>query len=79
MNGKVVITFNSAAAKENFVCKNSLRINNDNYAIQDTDCPLTFFTIYNAPFELSDLAIVEENLTFFLKSIMVCHIIASEP
>lgn len=58
MNGEVVITFNSAAAKENFVCKNSLRINDDNYAIQDIDCPLTFLTIYDAPFELSDLAIV---------------------
>ena len=58
MNGEVVITFNSAAAKENFVCKNSLLINNDNFAIQDIDRPLTFLTIYDAPFELSDLAIV---------------------
>lgn len=56
MNGEVVITFNSAAAKENFVRKNSLRINDDIFAI---DRPLIFLTIYVAPFELSDLAIIK--------------------
>ncbi|PFX33118.1 hypothetical protein AWC38_SpisGene1976 [Stylophora pistillata] len=31
----------------------------ENYALQDIDKPLTFLTIYDAPFELSDLAIIK--------------------
>lgn len=59
MNGEVVVTFNSSAAKEKFVGLNSIWINNDNYAIQDIDRPLTFLTVYDAPFELSDWAIIK--------------------
>ena len=37
MNGEIVVTFNSSAAKEKFVGLNSIWIKNDNYAIQDID------------------------------------------
>ena len=58
MNGEVVITFKSPAAKEKFLRLNSLSVQGDSYAIQDIDRPLTFLTIYDAPFELSELAII---------------------
>lgn len=59
MNGECVVTFKSADAKEKFVRLNSIRINSENYAIQDIDRPLTYLTIYDAPFELSDVAIIK--------------------
>ena len=59
MNGEVIITFSTAAAKERFLGLNSLRIDREAYAIQDIDRPLTFLTVYDAPFELSDLAIIK--------------------
>lgn len=34
-------------------------IDSQHYAIQDIDKPLTFLTVYDAPFELSDLAIIK--------------------
>ena len=58
MNGEVVITFKSPATKEKFLHLNSLTVDGDNFAIQDIDRPLTFLTIYDAPFELSELAII---------------------
>ncbi|PFX15801.1 hypothetical protein AWC38_SpisGene19973 [Stylophora pistillata] len=59
LNGKVVVTFKSITAKENLLRLNSLNINSENYALQDIDKPLTFLTIYDAPFELSDLVIIK--------------------
>ncbi len=59
MNGECVITFKSEDAKEKFVLMNSIRINSEHYAIQDIDRPLTYLTIYDAPFELSDVAIIK--------------------
>ena len=38
---------------------NSLRIDREAFAIKDIDRPLTFLTVYDAPFELSDLAIMK--------------------
>ena len=64
LNGEVVITFKTIAAKEKFLCLNSLQINSENYALQDIDKPLTFLTIYDAPFELSDLAIIKRLTPF---------------
>ena len=64
MNGEVVITFKSPAAKEKFLGLNSLTINSESYAIQDIDQPLTFLTIYDTPFELSDWAIVKRLTPF---------------
>ena len=64
MNGEVVITFNRTAMKEKFLRLNSLRIGSENYAVQDIDTPLTFLTIYDAPFELSDLAIIRRLLPY---------------
>ena len=58
MNGVVIITFKHPFSKEKFLRLNALKIGANNYAIQDIDRPLTFLTIYDAPFELSDLAII---------------------
>ena len=59
MNGEVTVTFKSISAKEKFLRLNSLQVDTENFALQDVDKPLSFLTIYNAPFELSDLAIVK--------------------
>ena len=58
MNGEVVITFKDPATKEKFLRLNALKIGRENYAVQDIDNPLTFLTIFDAPFELSDFAII---------------------
>ena len=58
MNGEVIITFKHPSSKEKFLRLNALKIGAENYAIQDIDRPLTFLTIYDAPFELADLAII---------------------
>ena len=57
MNGEV--TFKSISAKEKFLRLNSLQVDAEHFALQDVDKPLTFLTIYDAPFELSDLAIIK--------------------
>ena len=64
LNGEVVVTFKTIAAKEKFLRLNSLQINSENYALQDIDKPLTFLTVYDAPFELSDLAIIKRLTPF---------------
>ena len=64
MNGEVVITFKSSAVKEKFLNLNALTIGCQSYAVQDIDRPLTFLTIYDAPFELSDLAIIKRLAPF---------------
>ena len=64
MNGEVVITFKSSALKEKFLNLNALMVGSQSYAVQDIDRPLTFLTIYDAPFELSDLAIIKRLAPF---------------
>ena len=64
LNGEVVVTFKTIAAKKKFLRLNSLHVNSENYALQDIDKPLTFLTIYDAPFELSDLAIIKRLAPF---------------
>ena len=59
MNGEVTVTFKAISAKEKFLRLNSLRVDAKHFALQDVDKPLTFLTIYDAPFELSDLAIIK--------------------
>ena len=59
LNGEVTVTFKSISAKEKFLRLNSLRVDAEHFALQDVDKPLTFLTIYDAPFELSDLAIIK--------------------
>lgn len=59
MNSEVVITFKNPSTKEKFLRLNSLKVGSENFAVQDIDRPLTFLTIYDAPFELSDLAIIK--------------------
>ena len=58
MNGEVIITFKNPTSKEKFLRLNSLKVGSESFAVQDIDRPLTFLTIYDAPFELSDLAII---------------------
>ena len=57
--GEVQITFRSRALKEKFLALNSITIDNGIYALQDVDRPLTFLTLYDAPYELPDLAIIK--------------------
>ena len=54
--GEVQITFRTKSLKEKFLSLNSIKINDGNYALQDVDKPLTFLTIYDAPYELPDLS-----------------------
>ena len=51
-------------AKEKFLRLNSLQVDAEHFALQDVDKPLTFLTIYDAPFELSDLAIIKRLLPY---------------
>lgn len=64
MNSEVVVTFESLVAKERFLSLNAITIDNQSYAIQDIDQPLSFLTVYDAPFELSDLAIIKRLTPF---------------
>ena len=58
MNGEVVITFKHPETKEKFLRMNLLSVDGLSFAVQDIDRPLTFLTIYDAPFKLSELAII---------------------
>ena len=59
INGEVTVTFKSISAKEKFPRLNSLQVDAEHFALQDVDKPLSFLTNYDAPFELSDLAIIK--------------------
>ena len=61
-----IVTFKSISAKERIFRLNSLQVDTEHFALQDVDKPLPFLTIYDAPFELSDLAIIK-GLTPFCK------------
>ena len=58
MNSEVVITFKSVDVKDKFLRLNALTVGEYSYATRDIDHPMSFLTIYDAPFELSDLAII---------------------
>lgn len=58
LNGEVIITFKSISSEEKLLRLSSLKVDSENLAFQDIDRPLTFLTIYNVPFKLSDLAII---------------------
>ena len=64
MNSEVFITFKNASTKEKFFGLNSLKIQNESYVVQDIDRPSSFLTIYDAPFELSDLAFIKRLAPF---------------
>ena len=59
MNGEVIVTLESILAKEKFLRLNSLQVDTEHFALQDVHNPLSFLTIYDAPFELSNLAIIK--------------------
>ena len=50
--------------KEKFLRLNALAVGEHSYATQDIDRPMTFLTIYDAPFELGDLAIIRRLAPF---------------
>ena len=56
--GEVQITFRTAVLKEKFLRLNSIQLDTGTFALQDVDKPLTFLTVYDAPYELPDLAII---------------------
>ena len=64
MNSGVVITFKSVDVKEKFLRLNALTVGEYSNATQDIDRPMTFLTIYDAPFELNDLAIIRRLAPF---------------
>ena len=64
LNGEIVVTFSSANAKERVLKFSALKIDDQICAVQDIDCPLVYLTIYDAPFELSDLAIIKRLAPF---------------
>ena len=59
-----IVTFKSISAKERIFRLNSLRVDTEHFALQDIDKPLSFLTIYDAPFDLSDLAIIKGLASF---------------
>lgn len=64
LNSEVFVTSKTIATKEKFLRLNLLKVNSENYTLQDIDKPLTFLTIYNVPFELSDLGIIKHLAAF---------------
>lgn len=56
-SGEMLITFATSALKDAFVRNNAFRIQNQAFAIDDEDRPITFLNIYDAPYELPDPAI----------------------
>ena len=64
MNSEVLITFKSVDVKEKFLRLNALTVGGYSYATQDIDRPMTYLTIYNSPFEQSDLAIIRRLAPF---------------
>ena len=59
LNSEVIVSFKSIASKEKFLRLNLLEVGSKNYALQDVDEPFSSLTIYDTPFELSDLAITK--------------------
>ena len=59
MNGEVTVTYKSISAKERFLWLNSLQVDAEHFALKDVDKLLSFLTIYDAPIEVSDLAIIK--------------------
>ena len=56
--GEIQINFRTKVLKDKFLALNSIKINEGHYALQDVDKPLTFLTIYDAPYEFPDMAII---------------------
>ena len=57
--GEIQTTFRTEVLKEKFLRLNSITIDNENFALQDVDKPLTFLSVYDTPYELLDLAIMK--------------------
>ena len=57
-NGSILFTFRRRELKDQFLQCNYLSIHGQPLALQETDRPLTYLQIFDAPHELPDLAIV---------------------
>ncbi len=57
-SGEIFITFRNNDLRNQFLKRSSFVCNKRPYAVNDAERPLTFLTIYDAPYELSDAAIV---------------------
>ena len=64
MDSEVVVTFKTLAVIKRFLRLNSITIDSENNAVQDINRPLTFVTIYDALFELSDFTIIKRLAPF---------------
>ena len=58
-SGEIVLTFRTAAAKEQFLASNVVTIRNQPFALQDIDRPLTYLQIFDAPHEMPDAMIIQ--------------------
>ena len=59
-----MITFKSSGIKEKFLNLNAITVGSQSYVVQDIGRPLTFLTVYDAPFELGDWAIIRRLAPF---------------
>ena len=57
-SGDMLITFANPDLKEEFIAKNVIRVNNRPFVVNDDDRYLVYLNIYDAPYELSDTAII---------------------
>ena len=58
-----------------FLRLNSLRVGFESYAVQDIDRPLTYLTIYEAPFEVPDMAIIRRLSPFCEVLHLILHLV----
>ena len=56
--GEIFLTFHTQQIRDAFLSKSPFIMKRRSYAINDDEWPLTFLTIYDAPYELSDAAII---------------------
>ena len=57
--GEIFITFHSNELCDTFLSKSSFVTRRHSYAPNDSERPLTFLTVYDAPYELPDAAIIQ--------------------
>ena len=57
-SGEILLTFRNAKQREAFLRQNVLEINGQPFALQDVDRPLTYLTIFDAPYEMPDSTII---------------------
>ena len=56
--GEIFITFHTSELRDTFLSKSSFVTPRRSYAPNDSERPLTFLTVYDAPYELPDSTII---------------------